>query len=245
MDYAVDAVFDRRGENLTVGNVVRAGTRDGGQALDRKVQVGVAGALELHLVGGFHELLQRLHGVVHVGIVQIADVEVELLERFGRHIGELCHARIRPAQHDPACFVHARLDVHFAPNRRFVDLHAVAGNIRKLGHVVVAARPDVALHVLHLQVFNVGDELELLLYGVPAQHALDLVAFQQHQRHGPLLGSDAHTFGCKLMRYVDGFNQNLVAGLGRTRVVNQVLRQFGDTGVDHRLPLGISGEAGS
>ena len=101
VDHAVDAVAHGGGEDFAVGDVDLAVAGDGGDALDAEGQIGVARALEPDLVRLLHQLLQRLHRPAHLRVVQRADVEVEILERLGAHLGHLRHRRAGPAQHAP------------------------------------------------------------------------------------------------------------------------------------------------
>src|SRR5262249_25622666 len=79
LDDPVDALADWGGEDLAVGDVALAVAGDGGDGLDGKREVGLAGAPDAHSVGRLHPFLQRLHGPAHAGVVHGADVEVEVL----------------------------------------------------------------------------------------------------------------------------------------------------------------------
>ena len=55
----------------------------------------------MYLVCALHEIDQRIHRFTHFVVVQRADIEEKVLEGFLRLARELCHRRIRIAQHDP------------------------------------------------------------------------------------------------------------------------------------------------
>jgi len=84
-------------------------------------------ALEADAVGALHEFLEGLHGSSHLGIVERADVEVEILERLGGHFGHLGHGGAGPAQDDPAGFLDADFLVDALPNGGFVEFCLSAG----------------------------------------------------------------------------------------------------------------------
>ena len=89
-DVAFDGVFDGGGEDLSVRDVVVAAGGEGGDAFDGEAEVG-AGAGDVDLVGGFHELFEGVHGGDEGLVVEEADLEVEVLEGFGAHAGLLGH----------------------------------------------------------------------------------------------------------------------------------------------------------
>ena len=55
----------------------------------------------MYLVCALHQIDQRIHGTAHLVVVERADIEEKVLEGFLRLARELCHRRIRIAQHDP------------------------------------------------------------------------------------------------------------------------------------------------
>ena len=144
-DDAVDAVAHGGGEDFAVGDVHFAVAADGGDVFDAESEVGFAGAFKADFVGSLHELFERLHGPAHFGVVERADVEIEILERLGAHLGHLGHRRMRPAEDAPAGFGDADVVVDFFPDGGFVEFLLVGGDVGKFGDVGVAAGADVAL----------------------------------------------------------------------------------------------------
>ncbi|MPM20115.1 hypothetical protein SDC9_66544 [bioreactor metagenome] len=90
-DGAVDAGLDGGGVDFAVRNIHAPRALDGGQTLDGEAQVG-AGRDKANFVRALHQRLERIHGLVHLGVVECADVKIVILKRFGAHIGQLRHA---------------------------------------------------------------------------------------------------------------------------------------------------------
>ena len=99
-DHAVHRFFDRSGVDFAVRNVAASVAFDCRNALDGEGQIGVR-TDQTHLVCALHEINQRIHSAAHFVVVQCADIEEKVFEGFLRFVCELCHRRVRIAQHDP------------------------------------------------------------------------------------------------------------------------------------------------
>ncbi|MPM76545.1 hypothetical protein SDC9_123543 [bioreactor metagenome] len=120
---------------------------------------------DVHLIRRLHKLFERLHGLVHLGVVEVANAEVVILKRLRAHIGHLCHARRRVTQNDPLCFLHADKRVHRMPVEAVVTFGILGRHVAHLRAVVAAANANVGLHLLHELCVDLGHELELLVRG--------------------------------------------------------------------------------
>src|ERR1700716_3431235 len=89
-DMSLHRVSHRTSENLAIGNIAVAAANNRGNSLDAKAQVGF-GSFDLHAIGSFEQRLQRFHTGLKPPIIQRADVEIKILERFGAHSGQLRH----------------------------------------------------------------------------------------------------------------------------------------------------------
>ena len=76
---AVHRVLYGCGKDLSIRNVQLSGTLHDWNAFNGEFQI-CSRADDVDLIGSLHDLLQRVHGFVHGGVVQSADVEVEVLE---------------------------------------------------------------------------------------------------------------------------------------------------------------------
>ncbi len=209
-----------------------------GMSLMLKVRSVSAGAFETDLVGAVHQVLERLHGAAHFCVVEGADVEVEILERFGAHLGHLRHGRAWPAEDDPAGFLDADFLVDGFPEMLFVEFLLVGRDVGEFGNVGVAARADVALHVFHLEALDAGGEFPLL--GCAGEHegAVDFVAFKEDERAAAGGGGAADEGFGESVGDVDGFDEDVFAGFYFTGIADEDVGEFFDAGVGH----GFSGE---
>ena len=122
-DDPVDAVTHGSGEALAVGDVMRPRARHDRDVLDREGQIGVAGPLQVNAIRPPHAGGEPLRRLLHAGVVERADVEVEVLERLGVHLRKLGHARPGPPENAPSRVVHALLEVHGALVEPGAHLH--------------------------------------------------------------------------------------------------------------------------
>ncbi|MPN18024.1 hypothetical protein SDC9_165382 [bioreactor metagenome] len=101
---AVRALAYRRRINLSVGDIQLSVAGDDGNILDGKGQVG-AGPKDMHHVGFFHELDQRLHVAAHLLIIHQRGGEKKLKKIVIAHTGLLRVRHGWPVQIDPAALV--------------------------------------------------------------------------------------------------------------------------------------------
>src|SRR5262245_6919653 len=92
-------------EYLTVRDVAVAAANDRRNSFDTETQISPR-TLDLHGISFFHEGLKRFHPRLQFAVIESADTEEEVLERFRAHARLLCHGGSGPAQDDPFCFLH-------------------------------------------------------------------------------------------------------------------------------------------
>ena len=80
----------RTTEDFAIGNVAVAAANDSGDSLDAEAQVR-SRPFDFHAIGFFHQRLERFHAGLQFSVIQRADVEIKILERFRAHAGELRH----------------------------------------------------------------------------------------------------------------------------------------------------------
>ena len=102
----------------------------------------------MHPVGLFHKLLEGLHGLVHLSIVEVANVKVEVLEGLGAHACHLGKVGVGIAQHAPLGIGYANVV------QRPAVYGAYEGQLipRHVGHLVgveLRAYADICVHVAH------------------------------------------------------------------------------------------------
>ena len=136
-DPAVDRIAHGRGVDLAVGDVAPSAALDRRDALDRKGEIG-AGRDKAHLVRPVHQLDERRHRLVHLAVVEIAHLEVEVLERGGAHARHRAHALSRPAEHDPLCLGDPALVVHGVAVISAVRAHARVVDVARLERIFAA-----------------------------------------------------------------------------------------------------------
>ncbi|MNM54985.1 hypothetical protein D3C81_661150 [compost metagenome] len=147
-DRTVYSIANRSGIDLAVRNILLSGAFDGRNVLDREVQVR-ARCDNPNSVRLVHQLGQGVLRPVHFGIIQVAYIEVEILESFGARVGQLGHAGIRITEHDPFRAFYPLFAMYEMGIKRVVQLHLV---FRYVGHVIdvrTGANADVAVHHLH------------------------------------------------------------------------------------------------
>ena len=228
LDDPVDAVLDRTGEHLAIGDVAQAAAFLRPDALDREVQIR-AGTLEVHPVGAAHEISERLHAWLHATVVQRADPEIKILEGLGAHAGLLGHGGSGPAQHHPLCVVHAvvlhRLHQpgdQLGPGGRYV------GGLEDIGRT---AQRDIGVHLLHAGEFHRGMRRVLGLDRLLHQFAGHAGVVEQRKWQGaaPPGGTDeSHHHG---FRHVKGLDQHALAFFQTGREAREQLGQLVETGI--------------
>ena len=157
--------------------------------------------------------LERLHRPAHLGVIQRADVEVEILEGLGAHLRHLGHRGRGPAQDDPARLVDADVAMDLVPDALFVEFLLVHGHVGKLRDVGVAPEADVAGDALHLLLFDLGDEVPLFGRAGVHQGAVDFVGLEQHDGPAARGAADADDLLGEIVGNVDGFDEHVLAGL--------------------------------
>ena len=207
--------------------------RDGWNAFDAEGQVRVAGALQMHHVGLPHEFYQGLHSPAHPRVVERADIEVEVFERFGRHFGHLRHRGSRPSQHAPARVLYANVVVNLLPDGVFVESLLVGRNVGQFRDIRAAAHAQIALHLPHGRLFDIGDRLPLLLAAGQHQGPIHHAALEPHDQ-APAGAVDG---GCervgKLVRDVEGLDQDVVPLFYLAGIVDQKVGELSHTRVNH------------
>ena len=158
--------FHGAGKNLAVGDVAVAAAGHGADVFNGEAEVG-AGAFEVDLVGAVHERFERGHAGGHAAVVERADIEKEILERGGAHLGLLGHGGRGPAEDDPLGFVDA--PIHDRPHFSGDELHFCIGHIAHLGDVVAAAHGDVGVHLFHAGELHTGGGVESIGLGAEGE----------------------------------------------------------------------------
>ena len=229
---AVDAVPDRRGEYLAVGDIAIARALDRRQAPDREGQIG-ARPHDMHAVSTLHALNQRIHRAGHLFIVQTAHLEIVVLERLGGHSGQLRHGGRGPAQHRPARMTHAQIAVHLAPVAHHVQALLFRGHIAHLKAVHAAADADIGVHLRHQRRVAVRPQIGLLPAQPPEQRA-------RHRRIAqPDIGARARGIHLVDQRGRHGavhaghLEQHVFIGLHSAGVGHQAVRQRLDSRISH------------
>ena len=213
-DVALHRILHRTREDLAVGDVVRAAADDGGDALDAETQIG-AGTFDLDAVGAFEAFLERGHAGLHLGVIQRADAEEEILECLGAHPGLLGHGGGRPAQHAPARVANPMVE-HGLENFHGQS-HALAGYVAHLGDVVAAAHGDVGVHALHPGQFDFLGQFVLRFRGAEEHLAGDAALVNLHEGKSALGTNGTDEGDGHFGRNVEGVEENFFAGFEASR----------------------------
>ncbi len=128
---SVYAASYRRGIYFTVGKIHMPGALFYVYPFNRERKIGI-NAFYMHFIRVLHTLLHGVHSPVHLCVVERADVEVEVLERLGAHIGKLRHRRVRETQHYPFLIRYADAEMHPLVIDRFVKIHLIMGYVDEL-----------------------------------------------------------------------------------------------------------------
>ena len=135
----------------------------------------------MNLVGFGHEFFERSHGFSKFAIIQGANIEVEILEGVGAHLGLLSHRRGRPAQNDPLGFGHSHLKMHRLDPMAFIQFDRGGGHVGEFCDIAATAQADIGLHLLHTIGLAFADCLHRLFLPGLDQLALDAVLFARDQ----------------------------------------------------------------
>ena len=115
---------------------------------------------------------EGVHGGAHFGVVEVADVVVEILEGAAAHICKLCHGAVWIAQHDPFAVVDAFIEhvgVGFV-----LQSDALFWHVGVFRDVVTGAHGDVGVHAFHLFEQKPCVEVELFFSDAHKQRAGEL-----------------------------------------------------------------------
>jgi hypothetical protein len=162
-DDAVHRVLDRGGEHLAVGDVQPAVALHGRHPADGELELG-ARPHQPHAVGALHPRDQRVHGPGQGSVVEVADLEVEVLEGAEALPGLEGHAGVGPAQHAPA-LLEPRVQVHLLLEVPPLPLLLLGGQVPLLEGVLGGAHAHVGVHALHDGLVEGAERLVLRLAG--------------------------------------------------------------------------------
>ncbi len=112
-----------------------------GMPVDREPQVGFRPG-DMDVLRGLHALDERVEAPGEPGIIEVADVEVEVLERLGAHAGLLGHAGVGQPEHAPLRLLDPAIEVDRLLVKGVVQIHLLAGNV---GHLVDVRAPRSAI----------------------------------------------------------------------------------------------------
>lgn len=238
LDVSLNGIFDGGGEAFAVGDVALAEAGFGPDSFDGEAKVG-AGALDVDLVGAFHEVDEGLHGALHFGVVDAgADAEVEVFEGFGAHAGGLGHGWKRPAEDDPAGVLDALFEVDGLEVELFGEIDILLRDVRHLCDVVGAADTDVALDIFHALEINLGHEVKLIFRRVLLECAADLFVVGLGEGDAAGFGDGFDEGGGEFGGDVEGFDEDFVAGFDLGGVVDEDVGEIGVAWVFHGGSLG-------
>ena len=178
-----------------------------------------------------HAVLERDHGFSHFGVIHRTNIEVEILECLGRHVGRLGHARSRPAQHNPTGFIDAV--VQDRAQGFVVERETVAGDVRAFAGVGAATYGDVGLNALHAEHFQVPGKLGMITGSVTQQFASDAGMPGFDNSDGPNRANGADQLHRELIRHINHVQQNSFALLEFGRVTHQQLAQLRKAWIGH------------
>src|SRR5437764_9457985 len=100
-----DRISNRSRKNLAVRNVAVAATDHCRDCFNTESQVG-SGTANFYPISFLEQRLQGGHSGAELPVIERANVEIKILERFGAHTSQLRHGWARPAKHDPFCFLY-------------------------------------------------------------------------------------------------------------------------------------------
>ena len=179
-NHTVHGILHRCGIHLAIRNVAFPGT------LHRRNIFNGEGHIrsrchDSHLIRLIHPLLQRIHGVIHFGIIQGAHVIVEFLKRLLAPVHALRHRRRRVSQNHPLGVVHP-----FIQTRRrefFVQVVFLRRHIAELRRVGRRPNSDIGIHLFHQVQIRIVLQLHLLLAASHQEFTSDNRMVALHKRN--------------------------------------------------------------
>ena len=138
-----------------------------------------------------------------------------------------------PTQHAPASLLDSLLHVNrlhvFMPPR----LDSILGNLRLLVDVETAAKPQIGVHALHSMKIMIGPGTELLVVGILEQRRHDAVVPMDDMRMPPHSTGGANRFDNHRSRDVECLDENMLACLKASGVVDQQFSKLGFAWIVH------------
>ena len=108
---AVYAVSDGRRINLSVRDITLTGAFHCADTFYTEAKIRIF-CDKTNFIRLIHKVLKRIHGFIHFSVIEIAYVEIEIFELFGRHARKLTHRIIGIAQNYPFGFANSGLMMH-------------------------------------------------------------------------------------------------------------------------------------
>ena len=224
---AVHGLLDRSGVDFAVRDVAFAGAFDGRDVLDGEGQV-CAGAFDLDFVRAIHEIHQGVHGMIHLAVIQCADVEIEVLKGFQAGVGQLCHRVVRVAENDPFCLVDPV--VKRRAGEPVVHVQLVGRHVGKLSRIAACSNRDVSLHTLHLLQTAFVHKPDLLLGAVQQDLAGNGAVADIHIRQPSLSVNLLDKLPDQVFAAVAlVIDEHFIASLHVAGIIDQQVGQFDDS----------------